>query len=67
MSREELNFDWHVTSSTSIPLEQFNYENDGKLNIKTILKENKNYNVFGKSFALLLKAIIVFEILVNSR
>ena len=57
--------DVHVTSSTFITLHQLNYQHTSKLNIK-LIKINILSSI-GKFFALLSKAIVVFEILVTSR
>ena len=55
----------HVTNSTFITLNQLNYQNAGKLNIQILRKQI--LSSLRKCFALLLKAIIVFKILVSSR
>lgn len=55
VSREVLNPELHVISGTFIPLEQLNYQNDGKLNIKIVKQidaiiPSEIFSIFSKSY-----------------
>ena len=54
----------HVTTITFITLYQIHYQNAGKSNIKTLRKQI--LLPLRKLFAFLLKALIVFEMLVST-